>query len=91
MFAALKQKFKGFRTFIGAGALSAIGFLGLVGGFDLTPVVQLFVKNDAALPLAMLGVGIFFGYMRYISDTAVFQSQGEGDTLMKVSASDAGV
>jgi hypothetical protein len=91
MLAAIKTKLKGFRTFIGAGAISLVGALGLLGSFDLTPLVQVFVKSPDALPLAMLGVGIFFGYMRYISDTAVFQSQGAGDTLMKVNASDAGV
>jgi hypothetical protein len=67
--ARIKQKVKGLRTYIGAGAFGVIGGLSLLGQFDLTPVVQLFVHNEAALPLAMLGVAIFFGILRSISDT----------------------
>lgn len=69
MFTRLNQKLKGFRTFIGAGAFGVVGALGIIGEFDLTPVVQLFVHNPASLPLAMLGVGIFFGILRYYTDT----------------------
>lgn len=69
MFTRLKQKLAGARTFIGAGALGVVGSLSLLGQFDLTPVVQLFVHNSAALPLAMLGIAIFFGWLRYITSS----------------------
>ena len=69
MFARFRQKAKGLRTFIGAGALGVVGALGVLGQFDLTPLVQLFVHNDAALPLAMLAIGVTFGVIRYYTDT----------------------
>jgi hypothetical protein len=70
MFDRLRNKIKGFRTFIGAGAFGVVGGLSLLGQFDLTPVVQLFVKNQSALPLAMLSIAIFFGFLRYVTSTS---------------------
>jgi FtsH-binding integral membrane protein len=69
MFQRLNQKLKGFRTFIGAGIFGVVGALALLGEYDLTPLVQLFVKNPDSLPLAMLGVAVFFGALRYFTDT----------------------
>ena len=69
MFERLNRKIKGFRTFIGAGALGLVGMLSILGELDLTPLVKLFVRNDDALPLALLGISIFFGVMRYLTDT----------------------
>lgn len=69
MFDRLNQKLKGFRTFIGAGAFGVAGTLSLMGQFDLTPLVQLFVRNPDSLPLAMLFIAIFFGWLRYITNT----------------------
>ncbi len=70
MFTRLNHKIKGLRTFLGAGAIGAVGGLALLGQFDLTPLVQLFVHNEDALPLAMLAIGIFFGVLRYYTDTS---------------------
>ncbi len=69
MFSRLKQKIKGFRTFAGAGAFGVVGGLALMGQFDLTPLVQMFVHNPDSLPLAMLLIAIFFGFLRYITST----------------------
>jgi hypothetical protein len=69
VFERLNRKIKGFRTFIGAGALGLVGMLSILGELDLTPLVKLFVRNDDALPLALLGISIFFGVMRYLTDT----------------------
>jgi hypothetical protein len=70
VFARLKRKAKGFRTFIGAGAIGVVGVLGAVGDVDLTPIVQLFVKDPAALPVVMVLIAIFFGVMRQLTDSA---------------------
>lgn len=69
MFARINQKFKGVRTFIGAGAFGVIGIMSMLGDFDLTPLVQLFVRNPDSLPLAMLLICIFFGALRYCTNT----------------------
>jgi hypothetical protein len=71
VFDRAREKIKGVRTFLGAGAFVAVGALGVLGEFDLTPVVQMFVKNPDSLPLAMLGIGVFFGMLRYITTTPV--------------------
>jgi len=52
MLTRLREKVRGLRTYIGAGAIGVVGALGVLGQFDLTPLVQLFVKDDAALPQA---------------------------------------
>ena len=71
MFDRLRKKIKGARTIAGAGALAAVGSLSLLGQFDLTPLVQLFVRNPDSLPLAMLLIALFFGIMRYYTDTPI--------------------
>ena len=69
MFTRLKNKIKGFRTFAGAGAFGVVGGLAMLGEFDLTPLVQLFVRNPDSLPLAMLLIALFFGFLRYVTST----------------------
>lgn len=71
MFDRIRKKIKGARTLAGAGAIGAVGMLSLAGQFDLTPVVQLFVRNPDSLPLAMLLIALFFGAMRYFTDSPV--------------------
>lgn len=63
---------KGFRTLAGAGAFIVVGILSVAGTLDLTPVVALFVKDPAILGAVMVGVGAFFGYMRYLTTTPIF-------------------
>jgi hypothetical protein len=70
MFSRFTNKFRGARTFIGAGVFAVVGILSLLGQFDLTPLVQLFVKNPDSLPLVMLLIAIFFGAMRYVTSTS---------------------
>lgn len=70
MLSRARQKVRGLRTYLSAGAIGLVGGLAVLGQFDLTPLVQLFVKDDAALPLAMLFIGIFFGVLRYYTDTS---------------------
>lgn len=70
MFNRLQNKVKGLRTFIVSGAIGVVGVLSLLGQFDLTPLVQLFVHNDDSLPLVMLLIAITFGTLRYFTDTS---------------------
>lgn len=70
----LRDKIKGFRTFVVAGVLgvpSAIaGILSAIGYVDLSPLIALFIKNPAYLPAIMALVAIFFAIMRSISPGA---------------------
>lgn len=60
---------KGFRTVAAAGAFVVAGLLSVAGSIDLTPVVSLLVKNPAYLGAAMCGVGLLFGWLRYLTTT----------------------
>jgi hypothetical protein len=82
MFDRLRAKVKGYRTFLASGAMSAGGAIALLGNFDLTPLIQLIVRNPETVPLAVLLVGIFFGVLRYFTDTAPFD-HGDGSADLK--------
>jgi len=70
----LRDKIKGFRTFIAAGILGVpsaiVSILSAVGYVDLTPLVSLIVKNPVYVPAIMAVVAIFFAIMRSISPGA---------------------
>lgn len=76
MFDTVRAKLKGFKTLIASQALTTAGVLAALGAYDLTPLVQLFVKNETYLAIAMIGLGLFFGLMRVVSNTPV----GSSDT-----------
>lgn len=77
MHARTKQKLTSLRSFLGAGAFALVGLLGILGTFDLSPIVGLFVTDPATLPIAMLLIGIFFGVLHYYtaSDTMQIAAQ----------------
>lgn len=62
---------KGWRTLTAAGAFVVAGLFSVVGSIDLTPVVALIVKDPELIGAAMVGVGILFGFLRYLSSTPI--------------------
>jgi len=85
VFARLRQKVKGFRTYLSAGAFAVAGIATVAGQFDLTPVVALIVKNPDSLPLALLAIGILFGVLRFYTDTTAggYQSANQNAPAFK--------
>lgn len=82
MFDRLRAKIKGYRTLAASGAMTAAGSIAILGNFDLTPLVQLIVRNPDSVPLAVLLVGIFFGVLRYYTNTRMGDS-GDGSADLK--------
>lgn len=65
---------KGWRTLTAAGAFVVAGLLSVLGSIDLTPVVALIVKDPALIGAAMVGVGVLFGFLRYLSTTPIMSA-----------------
>lgn len=66
---------KGWRTLSACGAFLVTGFLSVFGSLDLTPVVEMFIRDPAMLGVAMVGVGALFGALRYLTSTPLGDSQ----------------
>lgn len=60
---------KGWRTLSAVVMFLATGLLSVFGAVDLSPVVALFVQDPALLGAAMVGVGILFGFLRYLTSS----------------------
>jgi hypothetical protein len=75
---------KGFRTIIAALALIIAGVLSAVGTLDLSPLVAMFVRNPATLGAAMVGIGLLFGWLRYLSTTPLFKPTPAGATTTTI-------
>lgn len=78
---------KGWRTLSAVAAFIVTGLLSVVGTLDLTPLVQMFVKNPEYLGLAMLGTGALFGWLRYITSTPM--GSKEPDPYTSIDSIDA--
>lgn len=76
---------KGWRTLTAVAAFLVAGLLSIVGTLDLTPLVQMFVKDPAMLGVAMLGIGALFGWLRYITNSPL----GKADPYSSIDAMDA--
>lgn len=74
---------KGFRTLIAVLGFIICGILSVAGSIDLTPLIALFVKNQAYLGAAMVCVGLLFGWLRYLTTTALFKQSHDGDGLKR--------
>lgn len=65
---------KGWRTLAAAGAFVLTGLFSVVGSIDMTPVVALIVKDPELIGAAMVGVGVLFGFLRYLSTTPIMSA-----------------
>ncbi len=65
---------KGYRTLAAVFSFLIVGALSVVGTLDLTPLVALFVKDQAYVGVAMLGIGALFGWLRWITSTPLANS-----------------
>lgn len=74
---------KGFRTLIAVLGFIICGVLSVAGSIDLTPLVTLFVKNQAYLGATMVCVGLLFGWLRYLTTTPLFRKAQDGDGLKR--------
>jgi hypothetical protein len=59
----------GFKRFLASGALAVTGLVGVLASTDLTPLVQIFVRNPASVPLALCLIGIGFGVVQALTNT----------------------
>jgi hypothetical protein len=67
--------FKGFRTLIPVATFIVTGLLSTFGALDLTPLVSMFVRDPMYLGAAMVGVGLLFGFLRYLTTTPLFSAK----------------
>lgn len=74
---------KGFRTLIAVLGFIICGILTVAGSIDLTPLIALFVKNQAYLGAAMVCVGLLFGWLRYLTTTPLFKQAHDGEGLKR--------
>ena len=80
MFAALREKFKGYKTMFGAAAVGGLGVLNVVGGVDLKPVITSFVSDEHQVALILVLAAILFGSLRLISNGPVGDKHGDDPT-----------
>ena len=88
MFAALHTKLKGYRTLIGAAALGGLGLANEFNGIDFTPLVQMFVRDQHVLAVAMIGIAVFFGVTRWATTGPVGDNGTHGDDSPKKNVDD---
>jgi hypothetical protein len=69
VFETLQTKAKGFRTLLASGAVALVGFIQLVGVYDITPVLHLFLKNENIVGAVLIGLGIIFAALRMVTNT----------------------
>lgn len=62
---------KGWRTLTACAAFVVTGLLSVAGSIDMTPVVAFIVKDPELVGVAMVGVGVLFGFLRYLSTTPI--------------------
>lgn len=62
---------KGWRTLATAGTFVLGGLVAAAGQIDMTPVVAFIVKDPEMIGVAMVGVGLLFGMLRYLTSTPI--------------------
>jgi len=70
MFAALKEKLKGYRTLIASGAVIAVGAANSIGAIDIAPIVHFFIKDDQSVAVTMIVLGVSFGLLRFVTTSS---------------------
>lgn len=79
---------KGWRTLTAVAAFLVTGLLSVAGTLDLTPVVELFVKDPAMLGVAMVGIAALFGWLRYITNSPLGSKEPDA-SYMSIDSMDA--
>jgi hypothetical protein len=84
MFAALREKLKGYKTMLATVAVGGLGVMNVAGGVDLKPVITSFVSDEHQVALILVLAAILFGSLRLITTAPVGDKHGD-DPVKNVS------
>ena len=76
MFAALREKLKGYKTMLVSVSVGGLGVLNVAGGVDLKPVITSFVSDEHQVALILVIAAIIFGSLLLITNAPVGDKHG---------------